>query len=273
MQKLFDVAHPQEKHFPALKKMWADIFGDPPEIIDNFFNKTAKAENIVCVFCRDDPVSVLYTIDATIVFEGAEHKAYYVYAVCTHSDYRGNNLSAKAFTFLEKIAKQRGISYLFLVPAEENLFKMYEKLGFSIGFTYNNKTEYNENLPKYNGDASPLLFEDYKAYRGLLKTAPYAILQKDGFSVFYEPVENYINCVAIKNKGFAIYEIDCGNVTVHEIFGDEKLLLSAVFQLTGTSVVSVRRPAEENGKPYAMIKSLDGSKTFKNGFFGVAYGG
>lgn len=273
MQRSFDVAHPQEKHFPALKKLWADVFGDSPEVIDNFFNKTAKCGNIFCVFSDGEPVSALYAIDATIVLDGAEYKSYYVYAVCTRSDYRGNKLSSEAFSFLEMVAKQRGISYLFLVPAEESLFRMYEKLGFSIGFTCNTKTVYNVDLPEYKENASPLLFEDYKNYRGMLKNIPYAILQEDGFNSFYKPVGNDINCVAIKNKGFVIYETENGKVTVHEIFGDEKLMLSAVFWLTGAFGVSVHKPATENGKPYAMLKSLDGSKTFRNGFFGVAYGG
>ena len=39
----------------------------------------------------------------------------------------------KAFSHLENLVNSRGIDYIFLVPATEGLFSMYEKLGFKTG--------------------------------------------------------------------------------------------------------------------------------------------
>lgn len=270
MQKSFSVGCPGKEHIPSLKKMWADVFGDSEDIINNFFSKTAKTENIVCAFYGNEPVSVLYMIDSSVLLKGLEYKAYYIYAVCTRNDFRGNNLSTLTFKYLENVAKERGISYLFLVPAEKSLFGMYEKLGFGIGFTYCAKTEYRKDFPEYNGEISGLSFKDYKSYRSLLENIPYAILGEDGFRSFYNPVECDVNCISVNEKGFALYENNNGKITVYELFGDERILLSAVFKLTGATQVSVRRPSDENGKQYGMIKSLDGSEIFGNGFFGIA---
>ncbi len=273
MQKLFSVGHPKEEHIPVLKKLWADVFGDDEAVIDNFFNETAKYENIVCAFCDNEPVSVLYAVESAVFLKNKEYKAYYIYSVCTHPNCRGNNLSARALEFLEKISNERGISYLFLVPAEESLFKMYEELGFKTGFTYKAECFSKDDFSEYKGKLSSLSYEEYKKYRSFSGKIPYAVMKETGFNSFYNPVKNNINCISVNAEGFAVYECENGKVTVFELFGNENLLLSAIFKLTKAPCVTVHKYAVENGIPYGMVKSIDGSELFENGFLGVPYGG
>lgn len=273
MQKSFSTGHPTDKHIPALKKLWVDVFGDAPKVVDNFFDKTAKPENVFCVFCDNEPVSVLYAIDSTIFLNGAEYKSYYVYAVCTHSDYRGNNLSAEVFSLLEKAAKQRGVSYLFLVPAEKSLFGMYERLGFSIGFKRRRQVVERKTYCHYEGDIQELSFSEYKKQRLMYCSMPQAVLDEGGFNSFYKPVGGNMRCFAVGAEGFVVYEKENNNVSVLEMIGDERALLSAVFGLTDVDELCVYGSAIAAAQPYGMLKSLDGSPTFDNGFFGVSYGG
>ncbi len=273
MRKLFEVGHPSEKHIPGLKTLWENVFGDSRNIIDNFFSKTARLENTVCVFCEEEPVSVLYALESTICLKGIEKKAYYVYAVCTHPLYRGKGCMVQAFSFLEKLSIERGISYIYLVPAEKELFTMYEKLGFGLGFTRNKRLVNKADVPMFEGNIKQLSFVQYVKYRKTLSDIPQAILDEDGFNSFYRPVCSNMNCIYVENKGFALYDTEEAGIDVFEVFGDKEAVLSAVFSLSGAESLNVYEHAVADGEPYAMLKSLDGSLCFENGFFGVPYGG
>ena len=273
MQRLFDVGHPSEKHLPVLKSLWEDVFGDSRKVIDNFFNKTARLENIVCAFHGGKPVSVLYAIDSTVYLNGEEKKAYYVYAVCSHPLYRGKGYMALTFSFLEKLSVERDVSYLFLVPAEKSLFSMYEKLGFSVGFTRNRNVINKYDTSVFNGKIKQLSFENYINCRKVVSEVPQAILNEAGFNSFYRPVGDNMSCIYIEDTGFAVYETENGKTEIFELFGNKEVLLSAVFAQSGADAITLYEYDMAGGDPYGMIKSIDGSPCFKNGFFGVSYGG
>ena len=271
MQKSFSVANPKPESFPLLKELWAETFGDSDNVINNFFEKTAKTQNIFCVFHEGKPVSVLYAIDSVIALDGKEYKAYYVYAVCTKKEYRGMGLMKGLFRELEKVAQNRGVSYLFLVPAEESLFGMYEKIGFKVGFTYKEQL-LNSFSCEITEEVKALSFNEYKAYRNSDISLPSAILNEEGFESFYKPVES-VCCFSVDDTGYAVFENDDDCVVVYELFGDKNILLSQIFKITNAKNLMLRGPCTHGGKPFGMVKSIDGSPYFENGFFGVPYGG
>lgn len=273
MQRLFSVGHPNKECIPALKKLWSEVFGDSPQIIDNFFNKTAEAKNIFCVFCDNEPVSVMYGIDAGVFINGKAYKSLYIYAVCTREDFRGLGLMGENFSFLEKTAKQRGVSYLFLVPASKTLFELYEKSGFSTAFTYGVKVIKRTESLGFDGKVENLTYLDYTKLRLREAEAPQALLNEKGFECFYSPVGEEMQCISLGENGFAIFESEAETVTVFELFGDQDMLLSAIFNITQAEEISVHIPDECGGEQYGMVKILDDSPTFENGFFGVSYGG
>ena len=273
MQRLFDVGHPSDEHVPALKALWQDVFGDSRNVIDNFFNKTARLENIVCAFHGGKPVSVLYAIDSTVYLNGEEKKAYYVYAVCTHPQYRGKGCMALTFSFLEKLSVERDVSYLFLVPAEKSLFSMYERLGFKVGFTRAKRLVKRDDFLAIEGEINQLSFEAYKNCRRAHLKVPQAILSEAGFNSFYRPVGNNMKCIYVENAGLAVYETESGKTEILELFGNKEVLLSAVFAQSGADVITLYEYDMAGGNPYGMLKSIDGSPCFENGFFGVSYGG
>lgn len=271
MQKSFSVANPKPESFPLLKELWVETFGDSDNVINNFFEKTAKTQNIFCVFHEEKPVSVLYAIDSVIALDGKEYKAYYVYAVCTKKEYRGMGLMKGLFRELEKVAQNRGVSYLFLVPAEESLFGMYEKIGFKVGFTYKEQL-LNSFSCEITEEVKALSFNEYKAYRNSDISLPSAILNEEGFESFYKPVES-VCCFSVDDTGYAVFENDDDCVVVYELFGDKNILLSQIFKITNAKNLMLRGPCTHGGKPFGMVKSIDGSPCFENGFFGVPYGG
>ena len=139
MEKSFEIRFPFESEYENLKELWQTSFDDSKESLDYFFQNTVSPERVLSVFKDREPVSALYMLESEIIKDNKTYSAYYIYAVCTHPDYRGKGLMKSLFEELFKVAKSRNIDYLFLVPEEEYLFNLYRKLGFKNGFSYSFK--------------------------------------------------------------------------------------------------------------------------------------
>ena len=139
MEKSFEIRFPLESEYENLKALWQTAFDDSEESLDYFFQSAASPERVLAVFEEGKPISALYMLESDILIDKKEYSAYYIYAVCTHPDFRGKGLMKSLFEELFKVGKSRNIDYLFLVPEEEYLFNIYEKLGFKKGFSYSEK--------------------------------------------------------------------------------------------------------------------------------------
>lgn len=273
MQRLFEVGFAKKEHYPALKELWQGVFGDTRESIDHFFKNVVTDKNVICAFCNGEPVSVLYAVESNIHINGSSLRAYYIYAVCTKEEYRGNKLSQLTFSFLEKLSAERGIAYLYLVPAHKSLFKLYEALGFSVAFTFKQVAVKKSTPSRKCITAQPLTFEAYKSARERYLEAPYTEFTEEGFNAFYSYIAPSMQSFCIEGKGYAVFEKENGVVTVHESIGDRAELLSAVFSKTEAETIFVRESAKDSSEPYGMLKALNGAPLFSNGFIGVSYGG
>lgn len=274
MPKLFDVRHPDEGDYEALKSLWIKCFDDAPSVVERFFENAVTPENAVAAFNGDSAVSVLYTIDSTITNNGAHYKALYVYAVCTDPDFRGRGLMKACFDFLFDKARERGFDYLFLVPANEELFPMYQRLGFETGFFVCESKAYSRDYTCDCTDSQELAFEDYKNIRSSFSnTINLATLGEKGFNAFLSPKSETVKAIKC-GDGYAVFEIEGDSVTVHELFGNKECLLSCIFKLTKADILTVRVfPGCGNSKPSGMYLSLGDAPQLKNAFFGIPYGG
>ena len=273
MQKSFELRTATPEDYEKLKKLWALCFDDETEVIDNFFSKTVTPENIVVTFEGDRAVNAMYLLDSEIKTENEKYNAFYIYAVCTDPSYRGKGLMKKAFSFLENLVSERNIDYIFLVPASDSLFKMYEKLGFKTGFTYNEEVLYKNGNGLLNDKNTVLTYEHYIKSRAKFSyDVPLATLKEKGFNSFYSPVGDTVKCLC-NNIGYAVYETENGHVTVHELFGEKTELLTTVFNLSGKDTVTLRKPTENGcGVPFGMYRAFGAVPEIKNAFFGIPYG-
>ncbi|MBQ8182768.1 MAG: GNAT family N-acetyltransferase [Clostridia bacterium] len=274
MQRLFEIRNSTDREYNSLKKLWSKCFDDSADVIDNFFKKTVTPENTVSAFYNGEAVSALYIIESTIFFSGQNYPAFYIYAVCTDPDFRGQGLMKKCFDFLFEEAKSREIDYIFLVPASDSLFEMYKKLGFKTGFSYSQKIVNRACCDNKITDIRKLCYNDYVNIRKAFSTEkPVAVLDEKGFNSFYSPVGETIRAFK-SGDGYAVYETENGAVTVHEIFGDEEILLQSVFELSGSDCVVVRSFSDNNNnKISGMYKTLGDVPELSNAFFGIPYGG
>ncbi len=273
MEKSFEIRFPLESEYELLKALWKTSFDDSKESLDSFFSKTASSDRVLAVFDEEKPVSALYMLESEILVNEKAYSSYYIYAVCTHPDYRGKGLMKDLFEELFKVAECRGIDYLFLVPEKEYLFGIYEKLGFENGFSYSEKTLFKKDFCDINPIKTELI--TYEKYRDAIKrsnkNAPVVALKESTFDSFFNSVSGEVVTVFIENAGYALYEENEKELVIFELFGNEELLLEAVFQNTEKNEIIYRQASDKKAVPYGMYYKINDVPEIENGFFGIPY--
>ena len=158
----------QESDTGALLEIWERSFGDSRNYIENFFRFAAKDENTV-VSCEDGrAVSAAYLLDCHLNIHGTSYPAYYFYAAATLPEYRGKGHMGAIIRYVISLAEERGIDFVFLVPAEGSLYRYYTRFGFRTCF-YSETVTYSHEEFRYavkensiadlkSGPADPSLF-------------------------------------------------------------------------------------------------------------------
>ena len=105
------------------EKLYNNAFGCDKQfdtmLFDLFFNNVETLE-------QDGIVTAMYfKIPCFLRLGNIKHKAYYIYAVTTHSDYRHQGLMSQLFT-----ATQSEDAFYFLKPSSEGVINFYNQVGF-----------------------------------------------------------------------------------------------------------------------------------------------
>ena len=273
MEKSFEIRFPLEGEYESLKALWQTSFDDTKESLDSFFRKSVAPERVLVAFEEGKPVSALYMLESEILIKEKAYSSYYIYAVCTHPECRGRGLMKTLFEVLFRVAESRGIDYLFLVPEQEQLFRIYEGLCFKNGFSYSEKTLFKKDF----NDIEKIKTEKitYEKYRDVIKrcnkTTPVAVLKGSTFASFFNSVSGEVKAVFVENEGYALFEEAEKGVVIYELFGNEDVLLKAVLQNTEGNEIVYRYPTSENPIPYGMYYKINDVPEIKNGFFGIPY--
>ena len=117
---------PKQTDIPALRSLWKDTFGDTDAFLEIFFSTAFSTERSLCACIDSEAVGMLYWFDCT--YEGK--KIAYLYAVATHRDYRGRGICHALMDEVHRLLRELGYSGVILVPAKENLFDFYARLGY-----------------------------------------------------------------------------------------------------------------------------------------------
>lgn len=112
--------------------LWKTCFGDSEEYIDFFINNCPQ---YICIqyWLENELVSMLFLLEGNL----CNNKAKYLYAACTHPDFRRKGIMEELIKYSEKYCKALGYSAIFLVPANKQLYDYYNKFGFSASFRRN----------------------------------------------------------------------------------------------------------------------------------------
>lgn len=113
---------------PALTALWHACFGDPEADIQRFW--AACFDKIQVYTAKEGKTftAMLCVLPATLVDEEGDGRSCgYFYAVCTAKSYRGRGICRKLMAYAEAHC---GHDCAALVPATEELFGFYQKLGY-----------------------------------------------------------------------------------------------------------------------------------------------
>ena len=111
---------------PELHRLWETVFGDPPELVQAFFDRFPP-EISGWVLRHDGKIcSAAYLIPGNWYINRSEMQpAAYVYAVATDPKMRGKGFGGQLMQKISAFAEERGL-LLYTRPAEQSLFSWYE---------------------------------------------------------------------------------------------------------------------------------------------------
>lgn len=107
---------------------------DTPEDAAHLFE--AVFSKAVCIDRKVDgrPIAMLYLMDCSLTTPSGSVPYYYLYAACTHPDYRGRGIMGQLLEEAKQAATLAGKQGIFLKPANQPLFGFYEKSEFQPFF-------------------------------------------------------------------------------------------------------------------------------------------
>ena len=117
-----------------LTDLWQTCFGDDDDYIGAFMRSRFVPEHTL--IGREDGkiCSALYLLDGKVRIAGEAFDAAYLYAACTHPDFRSRGYMGELLCSAESLCRDSGLDYICLVPAEDSLFDYYSRFGYRPAF-------------------------------------------------------------------------------------------------------------------------------------------
>lgn len=248
----------KKSDLPQLTELWSISFGDDPKEIRGFWTATFDKIRVYTATEGKQIHAMACVIPTSFIDEeGESYSCGYVYAVCTDPKSRGRGICQG---LMEYIHKSCGYAYTALVPAEENLFTFYEKLGYETCFFCKEYTV----SPKKGGKISPASAEVYRSIRELqlydnfLSYEEY-LLPCAG-KLYRIETEDGLYCGCCYHKD--------GTLLIRELLPDSPEAAAALCAHLGCRKAVVRTMGED--KPFGMLRSLKGHSIPSSGYLGLA---
>ncbi len=260
-----------------IKKIWLDNFSeDEKNTVDYFLKNVFKNKKGVGAFLKKELIGMVLFLNAEIISENKKNDAVYFYAVCTSEKYRKKGVMNSLFSFAKENLKKQGVSLCFLVPENEELFKMYEKQDFQNSIFYKEELV---NRNEFNAKNTVLLktdfcYDDYKQLKACdSKKYPLVIWGEPEFNFIFNKNRNDVSFVFLEN-GFAVYEKQGGIPLVYEVCGSVSDVISCIFSKEADAdAITLRVSAKTQEKAFGMTYSLsEKGEELKPIYFGLPYG-
>ncbi len=242
---------PALRHIPALRSLWQEAFGDTDAFLDGFFSQKFHCR---CVLAENSPVAVLYWFDC----RWEDKPLAYLYAVATKKSHRGKGLCRRLMEDTHTYLQRLGYAGCILVPGSMDLFRLYEKLGYSLCACV---SEYEATAAHSSIPLEQLTPEQYAQRRRALLPAG-AVLQEGSM---LELLSTYARFYAGENCLLVCFpEKDI--LIIPEFLGDIETA-PGILAALGYAKGQIRTPGSE--KPFAMYRSLTTNPTAPR-YFGLA---
>ena len=173
---------------PLVRQMWKVCFEDTDAFIDLIFTQKYKHENTLVYFEDGIAVASLQMHPYSISFYEEEIPFAYLAGLCTLPEYRNKGYMAQLINEAHRILKERKIPLAILIPAEDWLFRFYEKFDYEQVFDKSKEPIYSldEILEK-----SPNLESAYSFFDSLYRHKDFCV--QKSFEDFKTIIEEYRN--------------------------------------------------------------------------------
>ena len=215
-------------------------------------------------------------LSSKIIIENKEIKSVYFYAVCTDEKYRKKGIMRTLFSFATEEARKQGYKMSFLVPQNEELFKMYEKLSFERTINYEEKYIEKRDCDNKNTitQKTDFCYDDYIRIKlNSPNKQQFVVWEKDEFEFIFNKTREDVSFI-FTDLSFAVYEKNNTEILVYEICGDEKEITSLLFNNhIDCKKIILRLPTEKNKTDFGMTLNLsDREYKISSLYFGMPYG-
>lgn len=234
-----------------LRRLWKQAFGDTDAFLDDFFATGFSADR--CHYLTQDGhlTAALYWFDCQL--DG--RKLAYVYAVATDEAFRNRGLCRKLLAETHQRLSSLGYSGALLVPGSEDLFRLYEKLGYRVCSSVTEET-------CLAGAPIPLHAVDPETYAALRRQhLPAGSVLQEGTTL--EFLARFAKFYAGDGCVLAA-TLDGATAYVHELLGTADA--AGITASLGAVQGRIRTPGQ--GKPFAMYFALDDAPA--PAYFGLA---
>lgn len=258
------IENANEKDISVLKKMWKDIFNDPDNYIDLFFDNKMKLKYTFVAREYEQIVSTAYLINSPILTDDNKTiPAFYMCGISTSQEARGKGYARKVIDHCFEFAKNEGAELCYLVPANLSLFDFYKKLGMTP-FTYLIKNEFrpekSEN-PTFKKD-----FDGEKMLRIYNKLKfPFKPLRTvDDFSFIHSAYDVYL----FENDYIVLEETENLVHVVEQTFGTNNVAKALAYNKKKRLFISAHGTKDDT--PYTAVKILNNNiKLSKDGYLNL----
>ncbi len=260
-----------------IKKLWRNNFLDDDEKTINYFLENVfENKKGVGAFINNELVAMILFLSSKIITKNKEINSVYFYAVCTEEKYRKKGIMKTLFSFATEEAKKQGYEICFLVPQNEELFKMYEKFSFNRTINYEEKCIDRIDCDSKNAitHKTDFCYDDYKRIKlNSPRNNQFVLWEKDEYEFIFNENREDVSFV-FTDLSFAVYEKKGNETLVYEICGDESEIINLIFNKhKDCEKIILRVPSVKTKTDFGMTLNLSDEETeIKSIYFGMPYG-
>ncbi len=254
---IYDIREYAKDDIGAMKSLWCGTFGDPPELVDSFFELLPSMGTGFVAELDGEVFGAAYVLDAFLHLpDSSTKKLAYIYAVAVDDSVRGQGIGAELTRACMRSAWEYSADVCCTLPAEASLYDWYEsRCGLAAASycsyeTVEAGTEA-EGIRRLSADEYGFLREDMlrgKAHVGFYYG--YLRFQEEIFTSscggFFE-YKGAIACGYIEND----------TLYVKEYLGDEPGFIPALCTALGANNAVIRRASGTGERYIAAYQKAD----------------
>lgn len=144
--KKFEISYPNWNMRKELAYLWQVCFDDSQRPVNYFFDNYFNTHNCLVGLIDGKAAAAVHLLPAHMITKDGLVNAHYIYAAATMPEYRGKGYMSRLINAAAYTGRNRGDQYSFLLPANEELYRFYEKLNYMRYFKIRQLTLSHEEL-------------------------------------------------------------------------------------------------------------------------------